>query len=117
LELDVDLLIKHAQLTTSYAPQSQFPTIARDLNLIVAQSVRWTDLSASIQAAAGADLERLEYLDTYVDVQKDGSGTKRLHFSFTLRGKDRTLTGNEADAIRDAVVAACRERHGARLLT
>jgi phenylalanyl-tRNA synthetase beta chain len=115
-EVDIDLISKHARLTTSYSPQSQYPTIARDLNLIVGQSVRWADLATSVRAAAGAELERLEYLDTYIDVQKDGPGTKRLHFSFTLRAAERTLTGNEADSIRDAIVAACQKRHGARLL-
>jgi phenylalanyl-tRNA synthetase beta chain len=83
----------------------------------VEEGVRWSDLAATVRLAAGAALERLEYLDTYRDPQKDGPGAKRLHFSFTLRAADRTLTGNEADAVRDAVVAACRERHAAKLLT
>jgi phenylalanyl-tRNA synthetase beta chain len=116
LEIDLSVLAERAKLSTTYAPQSPFPTIARDLNLIVAEAVRWADLAATASAAAGSDLERLEYLDTYRDPQKDGPDTKRLHFSFTLRAKDRTLTGPEADAIRDAVVAACQERHGAKLL-
>ena len=79
--------------------------------------MRWADLAAAVRIAAGPNLERLEYLDTYRDPQKDGADTKRLHFSFTLRAADRTLTGPEADAIRDAVVAACQREHGARLLT
>jgi phenylalanyl-tRNA synthetase beta chain len=117
LELDLGLLVSRAKLTTTYAPQSPFPTIARDLNLIVAEAIRWADLAATVRSAAGPDLERLEYLDTYRDHAKDGPNTKRLHFSFTLRAKDRTLTGQEADAARDAVVAACQERHGAKLLS
>jgi phenylalanyl-tRNA synthetase beta chain len=116
LEIDLDLVTRLARLATTYAPQSPYPTIARDLNLIVAEAVRWADLAATVRAATGPDLERLEYLDTYRDPQKDGPETKRLHFSFTLRAADRTLTGPEADTIRDAVVAACEQRHGARLL-
>ena len=90
--------------------------MARDLNLIVAESVRWADLAATVRSAAGKELERLEYLDTYRDPQKDGPDTKRLHFSFTLRASDRTFTGPEADGICDAIVAACQARHGAKLL-
>jgi phenylalanyl-tRNA synthetase beta chain len=116
LELDLGLLVSQAKLTTTYAPQSPFPTIARDLNLIVVEAIRWADLAATVRTAAGPDLERLEYLDTYRDQEKDGPEAKRLHFSFTLRAKDRTLTGPEADAIRDAVVAACQQQHGAKLL-
>ena len=117
LELDLDHLASRARLATKYAPQSPYPTIARDINLIVAESARWADLAATARAAAGPDLERLEYLDTYRDTQKDGPNTKRLLFSLTFRPKDRTLTGNEADTYRDAFVAACVAKHGARLLT
>jgi len=116
LEIDLDLLAAKARLTTKYAEQSAFPTIARDINLIVAEAVRWADLAATARSAAGKGLERLEYLDTYRDEQKDGPGTKRLLFSLTLRPKDRTLTGQEADAVRDAVVAACVAQHRAKLL-
>ncbi|MCI0357593.1 MAG: phenylalanine--tRNA ligase subunit beta [Planctomycetaceae bacterium] len=118
VELDLDALVaSRSQLVTTYAEQSPFPTIARDINLIVAEAVRWADVAATARSAAGKDLERLEYLDTYRDPQKDGPGTKRLLFSLTLRPKDRTLTGPEADAVRDAVVAACIATHGAKLLT
>jgi phenylalanyl-tRNA synthetase beta chain len=117
LEMDLSRISAAAQLVTKYAVQSPYPTIARDLNLIVAESVRWAELSATVQTTAGSVLERLEYLDTYRDPQKDGPNTKRLHFSFTLRAPDRTLTGPEADAIRDAIVAACATQYGAKLLS
>jgi phenylalanyl-tRNA synthetase beta chain len=117
LELDLGLLIKLANLATKYAKQSDFPTISRDINLIVAEAIRWGDLAATVRSSAGTSLERLEYLDTYRDAAKDGPGVKRLLFSLTLRPKDRTLTGPEADAIRDAVVAACQSQHAAKLLT
>jgi len=117
LEIDIGALASRATLVPAYAPQSPYPTIARDLNLIVAETVRWSDLAATVRTTAGDALERLEYLDTYRDPQKDGPNTKRLHFSFTLRAADRTLTGPEADAIRDAIVAACERKHGSKLLT
>jgi len=116
LEVDLNVLASRAKLVPAYAPQSPFPTIARDLNLIVPESVRWADLAATVRTTAGPALERVEYLDTYRDPQKDGQDVKRLHFSFTLRAADRTLTGPEADAIRDSIVATCQQRHGAKLL-
>jgi phenylalanyl-tRNA synthetase beta chain len=117
LEIDLSAVAARAQLATTYAPLSPYPTIARDVNLIVAEAVRWADLAATVRTAAGPDLVLLEYLDTYRNPQKDGAATKRLLLSMTLRAKDRTLTGPEADAIRDAIVAACAQRHGAKLLT
>jgi len=116
LEIDLSLLQQLAHLNTTYAPQSPYPTIGRDLNLIVPESVRWADLAVTVRSAAGPALERLEYLDTYRDPQKDGPDTKRLTLSLTLRAADRTLTGPEADAVTSAVVAACQANHAARLL-
>jgi phenylalanyl-tRNA synthetase beta chain len=118
LEIDLGLVMGMARLTPKYAEQSPYPTIARDINLVLDESIRWADLAATVRTAAGTSLERLECVDaTYRDEQKDGPGKKRILFSFTLRPHDRTLTGQEADAIRDAVVAACAERHAARLLS
>jgi phenylalanyl-tRNA synthetase beta chain len=117
LEIDLTAVASRATLVPTYEPQSPYPTIARDLNLIMAEAIRWADLAATVRSAAGDALQQLEYLDTYRDPQKDGSNIKRLHFSFTLRAADRTLTGPEADAIRDAIVAACQKQHGAKLLT
>lgn len=117
LEVDLGLLTRLANLAVTYAPQSSYPTITRDLNLIVSENIRWAELAATVKIAAGPTLEQLEYLDTYRDPNKDGAGTKRLLFSFTLRAADRTLTGPEADDIRDAVVAACQAQQGARLLS
>jgi phenylalanyl-tRNA synthetase beta chain len=116
LELDLAAIAVQSVLIPKYAPHSPYPTIARDINLIVAESVRWADLAATARSAAGPNLERLEYLDTYRDPQKDGPNTKRLLFSLTFRPADRTLTSHEADVLRDAVVAACQQGHGAKLL-
>jgi phenylalanyl-tRNA synthetase beta chain len=116
LEIALPVLVTAAPEATRYSPLSPYPPIDRELNLIVPESVRWADLAQTVRQACGALLERLEYLDTYRDPAKDGPQTKRLHFAFHLRAADRTLTGPEADAIRDAVVAACRQQHQARLL-
>lgn len=115
-ELDLNRLTELAHLTPRVVPVSPYPSIARDLNLIVDESVRWADLHSSVRRAAGEELENAAYRETYRDPQKDGPGKKRLIFSVTLRSGDRTLTGDEADAIRDRIVAACADKHGAKLL-
>jgi phenylalanyl-tRNA synthetase beta chain len=90
--------------------------MSRDLNLIVDEAVRWADLAATVRGSAGPLLEDLRYQETYRDPAKDGANKKRLLFSFSLRSPERTLTGAEADEVRDNVVAACREKHAAVLL-
>jgi phenylalanyl-tRNA synthetase beta chain len=85
------------------------------LNLVVDEAIRWADVSATAQASAGACFESLEYRDTYRDPERLGQGKKSLLFSIALRSAEGTLTSQQADDVRDAVVAACRTKHGAEL--
>lgn len=115
-ELDLSVLNDLAQLVPQYTERSAFPVIERDLNLIVDESVRWSALAETVRHAGGVCLESVQYRETYRDPQKDGPGRKRLFFSVTFRSAERTLTNEEADQIRQAVVAACRQHHAAVLL-
>jgi phenylalanyl-tRNA synthetase beta chain len=117
LEIDAGLLIELAVLIPKSAPISTQPSISRDLNFIVDEALRWSDLAATVRAASGRELEQVQYLDTYRDQQKDGAGKKRLLLSLTLRAAERTLTSEEADAAAARVVVACRKAHGAVLLS
>ncbi|MHB8957605.1 MAG: phenylalanine--tRNA ligase subunit beta [Pirellulaceae bacterium] len=116
LELDLGVLADVAVLVPQQQALSDFPAIARDLNLVVDESIQWADLAATIRAAAGPLLEVLRFQEVYRDKEKDGADKKRLLFSITLRSSERTLTSEEADALRDQVVAAARENHQAMLL-
>ncbi|MEX1223416.1 MAG: phenylalanine--tRNA ligase subunit beta, partial [Pirellulales bacterium] len=52
-ELLVSRLVQIACLTPAFVPLSPFPTVERDVNLVVDESVRWGELAATITAAAG----------------------------------------------------------------
>ena len=116
-ELSLEVLNDRARLSRQYSPQSPYPAITRDLNLILAEAVRWADLSTTVRQAGGELLESLSYREIYRDAKRDGEGLKRLLFSITLRSATGTLTNEEADRIRDEIVAACTTRHNARLVS
>ncbi len=115
-ELDLSVLVGIACLIPQHADQSPYPPIERDLNLIVDELVRWSQLEQTVRDSAGECLESVSYQETYRDPEKDGAGKKRQLFSITLRSAQRTLTNEEADQIRDQVVAACHRAYGAVLL-
>jgi phenylalanyl-tRNA synthetase beta chain len=114
-ELRTAPLIELAQLVPRYCELPVTPAIGRDLNLEMKEQVRWSDVAAVVQSAAGAVLEKLEFKDIYRNEELTKRGEKRLLFSVTLRDHRATLTGAQADSIRDQVVAACHERFFARL--
>ncbi len=114
-ELKLAPLVEHAVLVPQYAPLPAFPAVSRDLNLVVNESVLWAQIAATARAHGGAELEAVEYSDTYRDAERLGGDKKSLLFSISLRGASGTLTSQQADTIRDRIVAACRVEHGAGL--
>jgi phenylalanyl-tRNA synthetase beta chain len=114
-EIDLATLVRHADLVPRHEPSSPFPAVERDLNFEVAESVRWADLAATVSASAGELLEDLRHLETYRDAKRLGSDKKSLVLRLVVRKPDGTLTGEEADAVRDKIVDACQKTHGATL--
>jgi phenylalanyl-tRNA synthetase beta chain len=114
-ELKLAPLVERAELVPQYVPLPAFPAVSRDLNLVVNESVLWAQVAATVRGHGGPELEGVEYRDTYRDAERLGGGKKSLLFSISLRGVSGTLTSQQADAIRDRIVAACRQEHGAEL--
>lgn len=115
-ELNLDLLQKHARLVPQLQPIVPFPTIERDLNLIVEETLQWQLLSTSIQKAAGPLCIQVAFVEIYRDPAKDGAGKKRILLSLHLRSSAQTLTGEQADEVVQNVLNACKDQFQAELL-
>jgi phenylalanyl-tRNA synthetase beta chain len=116
-EMKLGPLVERTELVPQYALLPAFPAVSRDLNLVVDESVLWAQIAATVRAHGGAELEAVEYRDTYRDAERLGGGKKSLLFSIVLRSASGTLTSQQADAIRDRIVAACKAEHAAELRT
>jgi len=104
-----------ANLVPQAAEIPEFPSVSRDLNLVVDEAVRWADLARTARAAAEPYGDSLQFQDVYRDPQRLGPGKKSLLFTLTLQSREGTLTNDEADRIRTRVVDACQAAHGAQL--
>ncbi|MEU2350802.1 phenylalanine--tRNA ligase subunit beta [Modestobacter sp. NPDC049651] len=112
MELDVDAL---PAPTVPVAPAiSTFPPVLVDLALVVADDVPAAEVAAALREGAGELLEQLRLFDVYTGAPVP-AGSKSLAYALTLRAPDRTLTGEEANAARDAALALATERTGAVL--
>jgi phenylalanyl-tRNA synthetase beta chain len=116
-ELLLEPLFQSARLVRKSQPLSPFPAMVYDLNLIVDEAVRWSQVISTVREAGSDIVENVDYLETYRSPDKDGPGKKRFIFSLTMRSDRGTLTGEQAEATRDRIVAACRKRFAARLLS
>ena len=97
---------------------STYPLAVQDVALIVPKSVPAVDVERALVAgaASGGDvaLESLTLFDVYTGDQV-GEGRKSLAYTLRFRAPDRTLTADEASAVRDAAVAEAARQTGAVL--
>jgi len=93
---------------------SRYPSVRRDLAFVVAESVAWGALRATVEAAAGPLLRDVQVFDRYVG-QGVESGQKSLAMGLILQDNSRTLTDREVEQVVATVVAAIGEAHGAKI--
>src|SRR5215475_3608560 len=93
---------------------STYPPALIDVALVVDDAVPAEDVQAALVEGAGPLLETIRLFDLYTS-DALGAGRKSLAYNLTFRATDRTLTGEEAVAARDAAVAVAAQRFGATL--
>jgi phenylalanyl-tRNA synthetase beta chain len=112
MELDVDVL---PSAPVPVGPSiSSFPPVLIDLALVVPTEVPAAEVAAALRDGAGELLESLRLFDVYTGPPVP-AGARSLAYALTLRAPDRTLTSDEAIAVRDAAVAAAARATGAEL--
>jgi phenylalanyl-tRNA synthetase beta chain len=113
-ELDLDAVLD--AILPSFRPVSRYPAVARDLSLVVKNSVSADALRNCICAATGDLLTALELLDVY-----QGKGIPKNHSSLTyrltLQADYRNLTDTEVDELIVKVVSAVTRELSGELRT
>ncbi|MCD9029387.1 phenylalanine--tRNA ligase subunit beta [Luteimonas sp. BDR2-5] len=93
---------------------SKFPSVRRDLAVVVAESVPWSALEATIRAAAGPLLADVRLFDRYAG-QGVEPGCRSLAMGLILQENSRTLTDRDVDAVVTDVIAALQREHDAKI--
>ena len=90
------------------------PAALQDVALIVDENISAADLEAALRAGAGDLLESITLFDRY---DKIGEGKISLAFTLVFRAQDRTLTGEEVSAMREAATNQAAKSCGAVVRT
>lgn len=111
-EVDLDALTGRSLARAR--PLSRFPSIRRDLALVVPEATPWAALEASIRSALGARLAGIRVFDLYHGPGLR-PGTKSVAIGLILQDVSRTLEDRDADqSVAEALSALARD-HGAQL--
>jgi len=92
----------------------RFPPIYMDIALVVPDDVTAGDLLSAIRSSGGPEVASVRLFDVYRGDQIP-AGSKSLAYALELRDPDKTLTDEEATAVRDRIVADLASRFGATL--
>jgi phenylalanyl-tRNA synthetase beta chain len=113
-ELDLDSLFERVPDLPLYEDVITYPAVKQDLAFAVAEEVPAIALVAAARDAAGPELRSMEPFDVYRGEQV-GPGRKSIAFRVEFRSPERTLTDEDAAAVRRQIVDALREKFGAEL--
>jgi phenylalanyl-tRNA synthetase beta chain len=105
-ELETDLAFKSS--TLKFNKISKFPTIRRDLAIVVDEAVPLAVLQENVTVSASGLLQELRVFDIYRGPGVE-SGRKSVALGLILQDSSRTLTDVDADAVVTAVVARLRD--------
>lgn len=95
-------------------PVSAYPSVRRDLALVVPDEVPYGALAAAVRRAAGPVLQDLVLFDEYRGPNL-AAGRRSLAIGLILQDESRTLTDPDVEATTTAVVAALEAEFGATL--
>jgi phenylalanyl-tRNA synthetase beta chain len=111
-EIDIAPLL--ATPMPAYAEVSRFPSVVRDIALVLPQQCEVQSLQAAMAAAAPAYVREIRLFDVY-----QGKGiapeSKSLAFRVTMQDTQKTLADSDADAAMAILLKTAQERYGAQL--
>ena len=103
LEIDLDKLLAKKVGKMKYKEISKFPTIKKDLAVIMPKNMTAAEVGMKIKKSAGSNLESYEVFDMYTGSGIE-EGMKSIAYSLTFGKLDRTLTDEEINSTLDKII-------------
>ena len=98
----------------SFDELSRFPSIRRDIAVVVDEKIQFDKLRDTISHAAGGILKETRLFDVYTGEGVD-SGLKSLALGLILQETSHTLTDTEVDGVMERVLQALKQKLSAQL--
>ncbi|HMI22026.1 MAG TPA: phenylalanine--tRNA ligase subunit beta [Gaiellaceae bacterium] len=114
IELDLESLFAESREPVAYEDVITYPAVRQDLAFVVPEEVEAGELVDAAREAAGPELREVAIFDVYRGEQA-GEGKKSIAFSVAFQSPERTLSDEDAAALRQKIADALAERFGAVL--
>lgn len=113
-EIDLDKLLDKKVGKMKYKEFSKFPSIKKDLAIVVDRDVTSEQIGTWIKKAAGSSLSNIDVFDVYTGKGIE-ENKKSIAYSLTFEKMDRTLTDEEINDSLEKVVEVLEKKLGATL--
>ncbi|MFA6234689.1 MAG: phenylalanine--tRNA ligase subunit beta [Bacteroidota bacterium] len=113
-ELDVEVLRAALHERQSFRPVAKYPSVTRDLAIVVAKDIQSDHISRVVQFGNPAYLRSVRVVDVFTH-ESIGNDRKSVAFTMTFQADDRTLTEQDINTSVDAIVTALQQELHAEL--
>lgn len=105
-EIDMQAFTEAAEgIKVKYTELPKYPSMKRDLALVLDKEVPYSKVSAIAQAQKWEALKEYDLFDVF-ESEKIGADKKSLALSFTFQLNERTLTDEEVDSMMKQLITA-----------
>jgi phenylalanyl-tRNA synthetase beta chain len=111
-ELNLDQLLARRNPAKSFKPLPQFPSIRRDVAMLVPEATTHESVLQTVKQTRPANLENVELFDIFRG-KNVPEGQKSLAYAFIYRSPEKTLTDAEVNAAHLKIVEAFKQSLGA----
>ena len=113
-EFNLDFLLSRRNLSRSFEPLAAFPTVRRDIAMLVDESITHDRVLAVAKQTKPQNLEQVALFDVFRG-KNVPQGRKSVAYAFTYRNKERTLTEAEVNAAHEKVVEQLKSQLSAEI--
>ncbi|MEY8441271.1 phenylalanine--tRNA ligase subunit beta [Lactobacillaceae bacterium 24-114] len=113
-ELNLEQLLQAHKVENEYTPISKFPSITRDIALLVDKDITNEEIKELIQKRGGKFLKDIHLFDVYQGSHL-AAGKKSLAYTLTYQDTSATLTEEQVNAAFDKVVKELTQQLGAEV--
>ena len=116
VELDMDAFVPFKSRTNRFSRVPEFPMNDYDLSFLVDSMVKWEEIRACVMSKKNDLLRDVLFVDEYKGKQIP-AGKKSVTVRLVIGSGEKTLTGNEIEAVANSVLKRLAKTIGADIRT
>lgn len=113
-ELDFEEIIAQSTLDVSYRPLPKYPSVARDIAVVVTEDITAGQVEEIIRNKGGRLIEAVKLFDIYKGSQI-AEGYKSMAYSIVYRSDEKTLSEEDINKVHNKIINSLVNQVGAAL--